>query len=130
MQYTWQLALVLVPVYFIKHSVSCYTCIYYVEAMDYSTCSYIVCVSSYRPRLGDSLAKVIGAGVIYWVLAIINGVLKTRTVRILCMSCFGKRTNKQCSTTVIKYTEPKLYRRSCIGVYCTHVYVQHIHLPG
>ncbi len=27
MQYTWQLALVLVPVYFIKHSVSCY--IYY-----------------------------------------------------------------------------------------------------
>ncbi len=28
MQYTWQLALVLVPVYFIKHSVSCY--IYYV----------------------------------------------------------------------------------------------------
>ncbi len=24
MQYTWQLALVLVPVYFIKHSVSCY----------------------------------------------------------------------------------------------------------
>ncbi len=28
MQYTWQLALVLVPVYFIKHSVSCY--IYYI----------------------------------------------------------------------------------------------------
>ncbi len=27
MQYTWQLALVLVPVYFIKHPVSCY--IYY-----------------------------------------------------------------------------------------------------
>ncbi|XP_064394797.1 transmembrane protein 87A-like [Halichondria panicea] len=32
-----------------------------------------------RPRLGDSMAKVIGAGVIYWVLAIINGVLKART---------------------------------------------------
>ncbi len=30
MQYTWQLALVLVPVYFIKHSVSCY--IYYLYA--------------------------------------------------------------------------------------------------
>ncbi len=29
MQYTWQLALVLVPVYFIKHSVSCY--IYYIH---------------------------------------------------------------------------------------------------
>ncbi len=29
MQYTWQLALVLVPVYFIKHSVSCY--IYYIQ---------------------------------------------------------------------------------------------------
>ncbi len=28
MQYTWQLALVLVLVYFIKHSVSCY--IYYI----------------------------------------------------------------------------------------------------
>ncbi len=26
MQYTWQLVLVLVPVYFIKHSVSCYIC--------------------------------------------------------------------------------------------------------
>ncbi len=31
MQYTWQLAVVLVPVYFIKHSVSCY--IYYQEYM-------------------------------------------------------------------------------------------------
>ncbi len=29
MQYTWQLALVLVPVYSIKHSVSCY--IYYIH---------------------------------------------------------------------------------------------------
>ncbi len=32
MQYTWQLALVLVPVYFIKHSVSCY--IYYIHVLD------------------------------------------------------------------------------------------------
>ncbi len=34
MQYTWQLALVLVPVYFIKHSVSCY--IYY-----FTICMYM-----------------------------------------------------------------------------------------
>ncbi len=33
MQYTWQLALVLVPVYFIKHSVSCY--IYYLQPKFY-----------------------------------------------------------------------------------------------
>ncbi len=34
MQYTWQLALVLVPVYFIKHSVSCY--IYYISEAGYT----------------------------------------------------------------------------------------------
>ncbi len=32
MQYTWQLALVLVPVYFIKYSVSCY--IYYIISLE------------------------------------------------------------------------------------------------
>ncbi len=41
-QYTWQLALVLVPVYFIKHSVSCY--IYYIHA----------CVECYNYILGHT----------------------------------------------------------------------------
>ncbi len=36
MQYTWQLALVLVPVYFIKHSVSCY--IYYIKVIQSLPC--------------------------------------------------------------------------------------------
>ncbi len=50
MQYTWQLALVLVPVYFIKHSVSCY--IYYVKPVSRSAYNYnttkvsIACVST------------------------------------------------------------------------------------
>ncbi len=44
MQYTWQLALgaftlVLVPVYFIKHSVSCYNIYYiHVHKQPWSTC--------------------------------------------------------------------------------------------
>ncbi len=47
MQYTWQLALVLVPVYFIKHSVSCY--IYYMYKHSVSF------IDLYRSSPGNSI---------------------------------------------------------------------------
>ncbi len=58
MQYTWQLALVLMPVYFIKHSISCY--IYYIQfAAQRKLCAYnhiIVCFLLSRSTLSCSAA--------------------------------------------------------------------------
>ena len=40
-----------------------------------------VCLFFFRPRLGDSLFKVVAAGVAYFVLALIDGIMRARSVR-------------------------------------------------
>jgi hypothetical protein len=49
----------------------------------------IVCLGfgTVIPRLGDSFLKVIAAGVIYWVLALIDGVVRSRTVSLHTIVC-------------------------------------------